>query len=216
VPDSTLIARRGIMLVIASPSGAGKTSISRAMLASDQEIELSVSVTTRTRRRSEKDGVHYHFISVQEFERLRADGELLESAQVHGNLYATPRANVEQRLAAGRDILFDIDWQGTLQLYERCRPDMVTVFILPPSISELRQRLERRAEDGPEDIMRRLANARLEMEHWSEYDHVIINDDLETSVEKVRAILCGARTEGRRLTQMASFVKNLQGQIDSL
>ena len=210
------VARRGVMLVIASPSGAGKTSISRAMLASDAEIELSISVTTRTRRPSEKDGVHYHFISVSEFERLRADGELLEWAEVHGNLYATPRANVEQRLAAGRDILFDIDWQGTLQLYKRCRVDMVTVFILPPSIRELRQRLERRAEDGPDVIRRRLANARLEMEHWSEYDHVIINEDLEHSVDQVRAVLLGARTSGRRLTQMASFVKDLQNQIDSL
>jgi guanylate kinase len=210
------IARRGVMLVIASPSGAGKTSISRAMLASDPGIELSVSVTTRAKRPSEVDGVHYHFISVAEFERLRADGELLEWAEVHGNLYATPRANVEQRLAAGRDILFDIDWQGTLQLYKRCRPDMVTVFILPPSIRELRQRLERRAEDGPEIIRRRLANARLEMEHWSEYDHVIINEDLEHSVEQVRAVLLGARTSGSRLTQMPSFVKDLQNQIDSL
>ncbi|HEV7274816.1 MAG TPA: guanylate kinase [Devosiaceae bacterium] len=210
------VARRGVMLVIASPSGAGKTSISRAMLASDPELELSISVTTRTRRPSEKDGVHYHFISVPEFERLRADGELLEWAEVHGNLYATPRANVEQRLAAGRDILFDIDWQGTLQLYKRRRSDMVTVFILPPSIRELRQRLERRAEDGPDVIRRRLANARLEMEHWSEYDHVIINEDLEHSVDQVRAVLLGARTSGRRLTQMASFVKDLQNQIDSL
>jgi guanylate kinase len=210
------IARRGVMLVIASPSGAGKTSISRAMLASDPDIELSVSVTTRARRHSEVEGVHYRFISVPEFERLRADGELLESAEVHGNLYATPRANVEQRLAAGRDILFDIDWQGTQQLYARCRADMVTVFILPPSIRELRQRLERRAEDGPEVILRRLANARVEMEHWSEYDHVIINEDLEQSVDKVRAILHGARTAGSRLTHMASFVKDLQNQIDSL
>jgi guanylate kinase len=210
------VARRGVMLVIASPSGAGKTSISRAMLASDPGLELSVSVTTRPKRPSEVDGVHYHFIRVAEFERLRADGELLEWAEVHGNLYATPRANVEQRLAAGRDILFDIDWQGTLQLYRRCRGDMVTVFILPPSIRELRQRLERRAEDGPDVILRRLANARLEMEHWSEYDHVIINEDLEHSVEQVRAVLLGARTAGSRLTQMASFVKDLQNQIDSL
>lgn len=210
------LARRGVMLVIASPSGAGKTSISRSLLATDADLELSVSVTTRERRHSEMDGVHYHFISVKEFERMRTDGELLESAEVHGNLYATPRANVEQRLASGRDVLFDIDWQGTLQLYERCRADMVTVFILPPSIQELRQRLERRAEDGPEVIMQRLANARIEMEHWSEYDHVIVNRDLETSVDEVRAVLTAARTEGRRLTEMASFVKGLQSQIDSL
>jgi guanylate kinase len=210
------IARRGVMLVIASPSGAGKSSISRAVMASDKNIELSVSVTTRAKRPSEVDGVHYHFVSVSEFERMRADGELLEWAKVHDNLYATPRARVEQTLAAGRDILFDIDYQGTLQLYEKCRPDMVTVFILPPSIRELRVRLERRAEDGPEAIRRRLKNARIEMDHWSEYDHVIINEDLERSVDAVRAVLSGARTTGRRLTQMHSFVKDLQNQIDSL
>lgn len=210
------IARRGVMLVIASPSGAGKTSISRAVMATDPDIELSVSVTTRAKRHSEVDGVHYHFISVKEFERMRAEGELLEWAQVHDNLYATPRAMVEQTLAGGRDILFDIDYQGTLQLYEKCRPDMVTVFILPPSIRELRARLERRAEDGRDVIQRRLKNARIEMDHWFEYDHVIINEDLEQSVERVRAILSAARSTGRRLTQMGSFVKDLQNQIDSL
>lgn len=204
------------MLVIASPSGAGKTSISRAVLASDPEIELSVSVTTRPKRPSEVDHVHYHFISVKAFERMRADGELLESAEVHGNLYATPRAKVEQTLASGRDILFDIDWQGTLQLLEKARADMVTIFILPPSIKELRMRLERRAEDGPEVIRKRLKNARIEMEHWREYDYVIVNEDLEQSVDKVRAILASARTAGPRLTQMASFVRDLQDQIDSL
>ena len=210
------LARRGVMLVIASPSGAGKTSISRAVMASDPNIELSVSVTTRKRRHSEMDGVHYHFISVKEFERMRADGELLESAEVHGNFYGTPRGRVETGLSAGSDILFDIDWQGTLQLYETCRPDMITAFILPPSIKELRARLERRAEDGTEVIMQRLRNARHEMEHWAEYDHVIVNEDLETSVEKVRAILGAARTTGRRLTEMRSFVSDLQAQIDSL
>jgi guanylate kinase len=210
------VARRGVMLVVASPSGAGKTSISRAVLATDPNIELSVSVTTRAKRHSEVDGVHYHFISVKEFERMRAEGELLEWAEVHGNLYATPRAKVEQTLASGRDILFDIDWQGTLQLYEKARADMVTVFVLPPSIKELRMRLERRAEDGEDVIRRRLKNARIEMEHWTEYDHIIVNSDLDDSVEAVRAILSGARTEAHRLTQMASFVRDLQDQIDSL
>jgi guanylate kinase len=210
------IARRGVMLVIASPSGAGKSSISRAVMASDRNIELSVSVTTRAKRPSEVDGVHYQFIPVREFERMRNDGELLEWAEVHGNLYATPRARVEQTLASGRDILFDIDYQGTLQLYRKARSDMVTVFILPPSIKELRARLERRAEDGPEAIRRRLKNARIEMEHWSEYDHVIVNEDLETSVAAVRAILTSARNTGRRLTQMGSFVRDLQNQIDAL
>jgi guanylate kinase len=209
-------ARRGIMLVIASPSGAGKTSISRAVLATDDNIQLSISVTTRAKRPSEVDHVHYHFISKREFERMRADGELLEWAEVHGNLYATPRAHVEEVLASGKDILFDIDYQGTLQLYKSSRADMVTVFILPPSIRELRQRLERRAEDGADTIMRRLKNARVEMEHWSEYDHVIVNDDLDRSVETVRAILMAGRSTGQRLTQMGSFVRDLQNQIDSL
>lgn len=210
------IARRGIMLVIASPSGAGKSSISRAVMATDDNIQLSVSVTTRAKRPSEVDHVHYHFITPREFERMRTDGELLEWAEVHGNLYATPRAHVEEQLSAGRDILFDIDYQGTLQLYKGCRDDMITVFILPPSIRELRQRLERRAEDGTDTIMRRLKNARVEMDHWSEYDHVIINEDLDRSVEMVRAILAAGRNEGRRFTQMGAFVKDLQSQIDSL
>jgi guanylate kinase len=211
-----IVARRGIMLVIASPSGAGKSSISRAVMATDSNIQLSVSITTRAKRPSEVDHVHYHFISKREFERMRADGELLEWAEVHGNLYATPRAHVEEQLAAGKDILFDIDYQGTLQLYKSSRADMVTVFILPPSIKELRQRLERRAEDGSDTIMRRLKNARIEMEHWSEYDHVIINEDLDRSVEAVRAILAAGRSEGKRLIQMGSFVRDLQNQIDSL
>lgn len=211
-----VIARRGIMLVIASPSGAGKTSISRAIMATDPNIQLSVSVTTRPKRPSEVDHVHYHFIGKREFERMRADGELLEWAEVHGNLYATPRAHVEELLASGKDILFDIDYQGTLQLYKASRADMVTVFILPPSIRELRQRLERRAEDGADTITKRLKNARIEMDHWAEYDHVVVNDDLDSSVETVRAILAAGRSSGRRLIQMQSFVKDLQNQIDSL
>jgi guanylate kinase len=204
------------MLVIASPSGAGKSSITRAVMATDSNLELSVSITTRPKRPSEVDGVHYHFVSVPDFERMRADGELLEWARVHDNLYATPRAHVEQKLAAGHDIVFDIDYQGTLQLYEKSRADMVTVFILPPSIRELRMRLERRAEDGKDTILRRLRNARIEMEHWSEYDHVIINEDLDRSVATVRSILAGARVARPRYTQMASFVRDLQNQIDSL
>src|SRR5688572_26138470 len=151
--------RRGVMLVLASPSGAGKSSISRALFEDDPNIALSVSVTTRARRTDEIDGKHYHFIDVPEFKRMREDGELLESAEVHGNFYGTPRSRVEERLSAGRDILFDIDFQGTLQLYEKCRSDMVTIFILPPSIKELRKRLERRAQDSAGTIDKRLKNA---------------------------------------------------------
>ena len=208
--------RRGVMLVLASPSGAGKSSISRALFEDDPNIALSVSVTTRARRTDEIDGKHYHFIDVPTFERMQADGELLESAEVHGNFYGTPRSRVEERLSAGRDILFDIDFQGTLQLYDNCRADMVTIFILPPSIKELRKRLERRAQDSVGTIEKRLKNARLEMEHYDEYDYVLINEDLEDSTSRVRTILAAARLARPRFLQLGRFVKDLQDQIDSL
>lgn len=210
------LARRGVMMVLASPSGAGKSSISRALFEQDPNISLSVSVTTRPRRTDEIDGKHYRFIDVPTFEKMRAAGELLESAEVHGNFYGTPRAQVEERLAAGRDILFDIDFQGTLQLYEKCRDDMVTVFILPPSIRELKARLERRAQDSKAAIQRRLKNARIELEHFSEYDYVIVNSDLEDSVRKVRTILAAARLERTRYRGLPGFVRRLQKQIDAL
>ncbi|HVX80679.1 MAG TPA: guanylate kinase [Devosiaceae bacterium] len=209
-------ARRGVMLVLASPSGAGKSSITRTLFGQDPNIKLSVSVTTRARRTDEVDGKHYYFIDIPTFERMKANGELLESAEVHGNFYGTPRAHVEEQLAAGNDILFDIDYQGTLQLYEKCRPDMVTVFILPPSIRELRSRLERRAQDSPEIIGRRLKNARLEMDHYREYDYVLVNEDLEVSTQRVRSILAAARLARSRLLQLDNFVRDLQNQIDSL
>lgn len=208
--------RRGVMLVIASPSGAGKSSISRSLFGADPNIRLSVSVTTRARRTDEVDGKHYHFIDVPAFEQMRRDGGLLESAEVHGNFYGTPRAQVEELLASGNDILFDIDYQGTLQLYEKARSDMVTVFILPPSIKELRARLERRAQDSEGTIEKRLRNARIEMEHFGEYDYVIVNRDLEESVARVRSILAAARLKRERQINLPSFVKDLQSQIDSL
>ncbi|MBD8065074.1 guanylate kinase [Devosia sp. PTR5] len=208
--------RRGVMLVIASPSGAGKSSISRSLFGADPNIKLSVSVTTRARRTDEVHGKHYYFIDVPAFEKMRHDGELLESAEVHGNFYGTPRAHVEEQLAAGNDILFDIDYQGTLQLYEKARADMVTVFILPPSIKELRARLERRAQDSVGTIDKRLRNARIEMDHYGEYDYVIVNRDLEESVARVRAILAAARLKRERQLNLPSFVRDLQSQIDSL
>jgi len=208
--------RRGVMLVIASPSGAGKSSISRSLFGADPNIKLSVSVTTRARRTDEVHGKHYYFIDVPTYQKMQRDGELLESAEVHGNYYGTPRAQVEEQLAAGNDILFDIDYQGTLQLYEKCRADMVTVFILPPSIKELRARLERRAQDSVGTIEKRLRNARIEMEHFDEYDYVIVNRDLEESVARVRAILASARLKRERQVNLPSFVKDLQSQIDSL
>jgi guanylate kinase len=206
--------RRGVMLVIASPSGAGKSSISRALFGDDPNIRLSVSVTTRERRSDEIDGKHYHFIDVETFKKMEAAGDLLESAEVHGNFYGTPRSKVEEQLVAGHDILFDIDYQGTLQLYENARPDMVTVFILPPSITELRSRLERRAQDSVGTIEKRLKNAKIEMDHFAEYDYVLVNEDLELSVARVRAILASARLERRRQMNLPGFVKELQGQIE--
>lgn len=208
--------RRGVMLVLASPSGAGKSSITRALFAQDTSIGLSVSVTTRAKRTDEIEGTHYYFRDVKTFEQMRANGELLEWAQVHDNFYGTPRAQVEEQLAKGNDILFDIDYQGTLQLYEKCRPDMVTVFILPPSIAELKSRLERRAQDSAGTIERRLKNARIEMDHYGEYDYVIVNEDLETSTQKVRSILVAARQRRERQSGLDDFVRDLQNQIDKI
>ena len=210
------LTRRGVMMVLASPSGAGKSSISRAIFAPDPSISLSVSVTTRAKRTDEIEGRDYHFIDVAEFHRMRAAGELLESAEVHGNFYGTPRARVEEKLSQGRDILFDIDYQGTLQLLDKVREDMVTIFILPPSIKELRKRLERRAQDSKGTIEKRLKNARIEMDHFAEYDYVLVNRDLEESVQKVRTILAAARLERERYKGLAPFVRRLQKQIDSL
>jgi guanylate kinase len=208
--------RRGVMLVIASPSGAGKSSISRSLFQQDPNIRLSVSVTTRARRSDEVEGTHYYFVDIPTFNRMKAEDGLLESAEVHGNFYGTPRAQVEEQLAVGNDILFDVDYQGTLQLYEKCRADMVTVFILPPTIAELRARLERRAQDSVGTIEKRLRNARIELDHASEYDYAIINHDLERSVQNVRSILAAARLKRERQTNLTSFVSDLQGQIDSL
>ena len=210
------LARRGVMMVLASPSGAGKSSISRAIFAQDPSISLSVSVTTRAKRTDELEGRDYHFIDVATFKRMQEAGELLESAEVHGNFYGTPRARVEEKLSQGRDILFDIDYQGTLQLLEKVREDMVTIFILPPSIKELRKRLERRAQDSKGTIEKRLKNARIEMDHFAEYDYVLVNRDLEESVQKVRTILAAARLERERYKGLAPFVRRLQKQIDSL
>ncbi|TCT11377.1 guanylate kinase [Tepidamorphus gemmatus] len=212
------IARRGLILILSSPSGAGKTSISRYLLQEENEAQpgamhLSVSVTTRPRRPSEVDGVHYRFLTVRQFETLRDQGELLEWAEVHGNFYGTPREPVEAALAAGRDVLFDIDWQGTLQVLGKMREDVVAVFILPPSAAEQRARLERRAEDSAEVIRRRLANARTEIAHWPDYDYAIINRDLDESVKQVRAILRAERVRCRRLSGLADFIRTLDQEL---
>lgn len=206
---SIKIARRGLMLVISSPSGAGKSTIARTLLETDKQISLSVSVTTRQRRPSEIEDVHYHFKSVREFERMRDSDSLLEWAQVHGNFYGTPREPVEAAMAEGRDMLFDIDWQGAQQLQEKMSADVVSVFILPPTMTELQSRLHRRAEDTEAVIATRLANSRAEIEHWREYDYVIINDDLNTAFEAVQSIVRAERLRRDRRHGMFDFVRGL-------
>ena len=203
------IARRGLMLVMSSPSGAGKSTIARNLLDRDKNISLSVSVTTRQRRQSEIEGIHYHFITKREFEVLRDSDQLLEWAEVHGNFYGTPRAPVEQAMSEGRDMLFDIDWQGAQQLKEKMRADIVSIFILPPSMKELKARLKRRAEDQESVIETRLKNARLEIEHWKEYDFVIVNDDLDRAFAEVRAIVTAERLRRDRRPGLFDFISGL-------
>lgn len=190
--------RRGLMFVISSPSGAGKGTLSRNILDTDRDMTLSVSVTTRERRPSEINGVHYHFISQQRFISMRDGGELLEWAEVHGNYYGTPQAPVEDALKAGRDVLFDIDWQGAAQLRDKMAADVVSVFILPPSMTELRSRLTRRAEDAPEVIEKRLVNARREIAEWPNFDYVVVNDDLDAAFADLQAILRAERSRRAR------------------
>ena len=205
----TRIRRRGLMLVLSSPSGAGKSTIARNLLETDSGLELSVSVTTRPRRGSEIDGVHYHFHTQREFDRLRDSDALLEWAEVHGNCYATPREPAEAALLEGRDMLFDIDWQGAAQLREKMPVDIVSIFILPPSMRELRERLKRRAEDQDSVIDARLKNARDEIEHWRDYDYVVINDDLDRSFGEVRAIVTAERLRRDRRPGLFDFVSGL-------
>jgi len=208
-PADHAIRRRGLMLVLSSPSGAGKSTISRNLLESDPSFELSISVTTRARRGSEIDGRHYHFRSRREFESMRDNGELLEWAEVHGNFYATPRAPVEKALAEGRDMLFDIDWQGAEQLRAAMRADIVSIFILPPTMRELKGRLRRRAEDTEEVIAARLANSLSEMKHWGDYDYIVINDDLDAAFAQVRAVVTAERLRRDRRPGLFDFVQGL-------
>ncbi len=203
------IERRGLMLVLSSPSGAGKSTIARALLAQVKGFELSVSVTTRQRRASEIEGVHYHFKTQREFELMRDNDDLLEWAEVHGNFYGTPRAPVEKALAEGRDMLFDIDWQGAQQLREKMRGDVVSIFILPPSMKELLGRLTRRAEDTPEIIQTRLNNARFEIEQWMDYDYVVVNDQLDRAFSAVRSIVEAERLRRDRRPGLFDFVSKL-------
>jgi len=201
--------RRGLLLILSSPSGAGKSTLTKNLVDEDHTIQLSVSVTTRPRRHSEIGGRHYHFISKEQFDEMQQRGELLECAEVHGNFYGTPRRPVEQALANGQDMMFDIDWQGTKQICEKMRKDVVSVFVLPPSMEELKARLERRAEDSAEVIERRLRNAREEIAQWASYDYVLINDDLERTFGNLKAILGAERLRRERQLGLERLVGEL-------
>ena len=207
------IARRGLMLVLSSPSGAGKTTLSRKLLASDPDVQLSVSVTTRKQRPGEIDGRDYHFLDPPRFDAMVENGELLEWAHVFGHRYGTPRAPVEAALARGRDVLFDIDWQGTQQLREKADRDLVSVFVLPPSIPDLERRLQTRAQDSDEVIHTRMAKAADEMSHWAEYDYVVINNDIDHAFAEVRSILAAERLKRERQTGLSDFVRRLQAEL---
>ncbi|HWB50153.1 MAG TPA: guanylate kinase [Stellaceae bacterium] len=205
------ISRRGFLLVLSSPSGAGKTTITRRLLERDPSLALSVSVTTRPPRPNEVDGRDYRFIDQAAFDRMAAAGELLEYASVFGNCYGTPRRPIEAVIAAGRDIVTDIDWQGTQQVKASLRDDLVTIFILPPDIAALESRLRMRAQDSDEVVARRMAKSAEEMSHWPEYDYVIINDDLEASVGQAQAIVTAERLRRDRWVGLAEFVTQLRG-----
>jgi guanylate kinase len=208
------IARRGLMFVLSSPSGAGKTTLSRKLLASDPGLELSISVTTRRPRAGEVDGRDYWFIDQAKFDAMVANRELLESARVFDHNYGTPRAPVEAALDAGRDVLFDIDWQGTQQLGGSARgQDLVSVFVLPPSVEELERRLRARALDAEDVIQRRMTKAADEMSHWNEYDYIIVNREIDHAFEQVRAILAAERLKRTRQTGLVGFVRGLVGDI---
>ncbi len=209
----TSIARRGLMFVLSSPSGAGKTTLARMLLKADRNVELSVSVTTRPKRRGEIDGRDYHFIDIARFRTMVKTGKLLEWAEVFNHRYGTPRRPVEKALRAGRDVLFDIDWQGTQQLREKARDDLVSVFILPPTAKELERRLQRRAQDSHDIIGARMAKAAGEMSHWPEYDYVIVNRDIDKAFAEVRAILAAERLKRERQIGLSSFVRELQAKL---
>jgi guanylate kinase len=207
-------SRRGMILILSSPSGAGKTTLTRMLMEdSALDLTLSVSVTTRKQRSSEVDGIHYRFIDRREFQRMKRAGELLESAEVHGNGYGTPRAPVETVLAQGRDMLFDVDWQGAKQVRERLGDDVVSIFVLPPSMRELRARLERRAEDTASSIEERFESARREIERWRDYHYVVVNDDLKRAYRDVAAIVAAERLRARRIEAgVEQLVERLMGE----
>jgi guanylate kinase len=203
------VARRGLMLVLSSPSGAGKSTLSRRLLDSDENLIMSVSATTRASRKGEVHGRDYLFVGTAEFEEMLREDAFLEHALVFGNRYGTPRGPVEEALRAGRDVLFDIDWQGTQQLSQKARGDLVRIFILPPSKGELQRRLHTRAEDSDEVVQKRMAKANDEISHWAEYDYIIINDEIDRAQRELEAILAAERLKRERQTGLLDFVKTL-------
>jgi guanylate kinase len=208
----TAIARRGLMLVVSSPSGAGKSTLARRLLETDPVISMSVSVTTRPKRANEVEGKDYFFVTQERFEDMVREGAFLEHATVFGNRYGTPAAAVEKMLREGRDVLFDIDWQGAQQLAQKARGDLVRVFILPPSREELERRLNERAADPPEVTARRMAEANNEISRWSEYDYVIVNEDIPKAQRQLEAIVAAERLNRQRQTGLVDFVRRLTGE----
>lgn len=205
--------RRGVMLVVSSPSGAGKTTLCDSLLKAHSNLEMSVSVTTRKPREGEINGVDYYFISREEFLELRANDDLLESAEVFGNFYGTPRAAVEKHLNEGKDILFDVDWQGAAQLSKSCGEELCRVFILPPSGAALEQRLRGRGTDSEDVVAKRMSEASREISHWEEYDYIIINDELEQAKAELNSILVAERTRKSRMSFLDEFVNNIRNQL---
>ncbi len=206
------IARRGLMLVLSSPSGAGKTTISRLLLESEPNLSMSISVTTRPPRPAEIDGKDYFFVSEAHYHAMVADRALLEHARVFDNYYGTPKSHVENELGRGRDVLFDIDWQGTQQLAANARQDLVSIFVLPPSLTELARRLRERAQDSEDVVKKRMGRAADEMSHWPEYDYAIINHDVQESLARVKAILTAERLRRHRQTGLVEFVNGMRGE----
>jgi guanylate kinase len=208
------VERRGLMFVLSSPSGAGKTTLSRLLLDRMVGLDLSVSATTRAKRPGEQDGRDYHFVDAARFEAMATNDELLEWAIVFDNRYGTPRAPVEAALASGADVLFDIDWRGTQQLREKARADVVSVFILPPSAADLERRLHTRAQDSDSVIRERMSRATHELSHWAEYDYIVVNHEIEKAFSEVQSILRAERLKRERRTGLTTFVRDLQTQLE--
>lgn len=207
--------RRGLLIILSSPSGAGKTTLARKLMAWDDSLSFSVSATTRSARPGEEDGVHYHFVSESSFKKMVAEGEMLEHAHVFGNFYGSPMAPVKEAIEAGRDVLFDVDWQGAQQIARSALQDHVlSVFVLPPSIAELRRRLVSRGQDTPDVIQKRMQKSWDEISHWDGYDYVLVNDDLEATFEKLKTIVSAERLRLAQQPELLSFVRGLQAEFE--